>query len=622
MKKECRYGEWPSPITGELITQGRKVFGNIAIEGAEVYWDEMRPWEGGRSVLVRQGKEGKNADVTPQGYSVRTRVHEYGGLSFAVRQGVVYFVNDKDQRIYVQKGKTVVPLTQPGVQFGELVAIEQGLLAVAEAPQEGEEPENFLALIDVKTGALTKIAQGADFYASPALSPDGKKLAWITWNHPAMPWDETTLWCADFTEGRLTNPQKITEGKAESIFQPQWSPKGALHFVSDRSGWWNLYRKEGEKILPLCPKEAEFGLPLWVLGRSTYAFWGEQILCTYFEKGIWELVRLDPASGKLEKISSKGTYYTQIRTGEDFAVYQKGSPIEPIALVRLDFKTGKEEIISENEKLSLDPAYFSSAQPLSFPSKNGRIAHAFYYPPAHKEYQGVSGTLPPLIVKSHGGPTSNVNSFFELKIQYWTSRGFAVLDVNYGGSTGYGRAYRELLKGNWGVVDVEDCTYGANYLVERGLVDPQKLAITGGSAGGYTTLAALTFGTTFTVGASYYGVSDLEGLVKDTHKFESSYLEGLIGPYPQRKDLYEQRSPLHFAERLNCPVIFFQGREDKIVPPNQAEKMYQALKKRGISTELIIYEGEQHGFRKAETIQDSLEKEARFYLRVFNRGQT
>lgn len=614
MKKECRYGEWPSPITGELITQGRRVFGNVIVDGADIYWDEMRPWEGGRSVLVHHTKEGKNEDLTPQGFSVRTRIHEYGGLAFGVQKGAVYFVNDKDQRVYVQRAGQPEPLTQPGIHFGELVPCSEGILAIAELPKEGREPENFLALIDGKTGSHSSLVSGADFYASPAISPDGKKLAWLSWNHPQMPWDGTELWVGDFIQGKVKNPRLIAGGKAESIFQPQWSPEGVLYYVSDKSGWWNLYRETGEA---LCPKEAEFGLPLWVVGRSTYAFLDEQILCTYFEKGIWILALLDPKTGKLEKLSSDGSFYTQIRTGRGFAVYQKGSQTEPVAIVRLDLKTGKEQIIGANEKPTVDSAYFSIAQPLSFPSKGGRVAHAFYYPPAHKEYQGISGTLPPLIVKCHGGPTANVTSVFELKIQYWTSRGFAVLDLNYGGSTGYGRAYRELLKDNWGIVDVEDCEYGAQFLVKKGLVDPKKLAITGGSAGGYTTLAALTFGKTFTVGASYFGVSDLEGLLKDTHKFESRYLEGLVGPYPERKDLYEKRSPLHFSEKLNCPVIFFQGLEDKIVPPNQAEKMYQALKKRGISTALVLYEGEQHGFRKAETIKDSLDKEWHFYLHVF-----
>jgi dipeptidyl aminopeptidase/acylaminoacyl peptidase len=590
---DCPYGEWPSPITTELVTHGVKKFGNIVIDGDKVYWEEQRPSEGGKTFIVNQA-----GDVTSKEFSVRTRVHEYGGGAFTVHGGIVYFVNDKDQRIYVGNK----PLTAEGVRFADLLFTEQGLVAVGE---KGE--ENFLALINLTSGAYQVLSSGSDFYASPKISPDGKKLAWISWNHPNMPWDGTELWVADLHADGLKNLRSVAGGKTESIFQPEWSPEGVLHYVSDRSGWWNLY-KDQENLHPL---DAEFGMPQWTFGMSTYGFVGNQILCTYQKQGRWHLAY------NFKELSLPGSFYTQIRTGKDFAAFILGSPTEARSVVRLNLKTLALETLARNEKPPVDPGYFSIAQPISFPSKKGRTAYGLYYPPKNKDCRAPKGELPPLIVKAHGGPTACANAVFDLSIQYWTSRGFAVLDVNYGGSTGYGRAYRELLKGNWGVVDIEDCEHGAKYLVEKGLVDPKKLAISGGSAGGYTTLCALTFGKTFTVGASYYGICDLIALAEETHKFEKHDHENLIASYPEHKDLYISRSPLYFPEKLNCPVIFFQGLEDKIVLPNQSEMMYEALKKRGILTELITYPGEQHGFRKAENIRDSLERELAFYLLVF-----
>ena len=597
---EKPYGTWESPISAELVTKGAKRFGSIHIDEDQIYWDEMRPSEQGRSVIVSE-----KGTLTPPGYSVRTRVYEYGGKAFTVRKGTLYFVNDRDQRIYIQKGDLVTPLTDPGVRFGDLQWSALGLIAIGEKGQE-----NFIALIDFNTGNYKTLASGHDFYNGLALSSDEKKLAWISWDLPDMPWDGNELWVADLEKGSLKNERKLAGGPQESIFQPQWSPKGILYYVSDKSGWWNLYSQEGKNLLP---KEAEFGLPQWILGMSTYGFVGEQILCTYFESGQWKLTLLNPQ----KSLDLPATLFRQIRTGNTCAAFLQGSPLESTAVVRLDLKTRRETLLAANEKPAIDSAYFSRAEPISYPSKGGRIAHAFYYPPTNKDYVGPKGTLPPLIVEIHGGPTAQVTGDFSLHTQYWTSRGFAVLDVNYGGSTGYGRVYREQLNGMWGIVDVEDCEYGAKYLVEKGLVDPKKLAITGGSAGGYTTLAALTFGKTFTVGASYYGVSDLAALAKETHKFESRYLDNLVGPYPERSDLYTARSPITFPEKITSPVIFFQGDEDKIVPLDQAEMMYEALKKRGIETKLIVYKGEQHGFRKAENIQNSLEEELAFYLKSF-----
>lgn len=586
------YGTWHSPITSEWLTLSQKKFGTIILEDKTVYWDEMRPSENGRSVIMQCTPQGEQKEMTPSHLSARSRVHEYGGAPFAVHRGKVYFVNDKDQRIYLE----TTPLTDPGIRFADLHIQFPYLIAVAEKGHD-----NFLACLHLPTKTLTTLATGHDFYASPAFNPAGDKLSFLTWDHPQMPWDGTELWLADFKEGTLSNLKKIAGGQNESIFQPSWSPEGLLYFISDKTSWWNLYRWDGHETYSLFPQSAECGLPQWTFGMSTYAF-GKSPLITSFQNGVWSFEKLP------------WTFYTQIRASADFAVFIAGSPTQDKSIVKLDLSTKKTTFLAHNSHPHLDPGYLSTPQFLTFPSKNGRTSHGYYYPPVNKDYQAPTGTLPPLVVMTHGGPTAATSSTFDLKIQYWTSRGIAVLDVDYGGSTGYGRAYRDALKGKWGVVDVEDCEAAAAYLIQQKKVDPKKIAIRGGSAGGYTTLAALTFGSTFTVGASYYGIGDLTALAEETHKFESRYLDSLIGPYPAAKALYEERSPLSHPDQLHCPVIFFQGTEDLVVPPNQAEKMYEALKKRGIPTELVLYEGEQHGFRKAHNVRDALEKELAFFI--------
>jgi dipeptidyl aminopeptidase/acylaminoacyl peptidase len=465
----------------------------------------------------------------------------------------------------------------------------------------------------------TVLVSGNDFYASPRLSPDGTRLAWLTWNHPNMPWDGTELWVAEIAQdGSLTNAQKIAGGPAESIFQPEWSPDSALYFVSDRTGWWNLYRWRDGHVEALTDLEAEFGQPQWVFGMSTYAFVSErEVVCAYTQRGIWHLALLDTKTKKLQRLETPYTELSYVRATSDSVVFRGGSPTEMLSIVRLDLKTQRYEVLRRSSDLALDAGYISPAQPIEFPTEGGRTAHAFFYPPKNKDFQAPPGEKPPLLVLSHGGPTSATTSTLRLEIQFWTSRGFAVVDVNYGGSTGYGRAYRERLKGQWGVVDVDDCVNAAKYLAQQGLVDGERVAIRGGSAGGYTTLCALTFRKFFKAGASYFGVSDLEALDRDTHKFESRYNRSLIGPYPEKRDLYRARSPIHFAEQISCPVIFFQGLEDRVVPPSQSELMVEALRKNKIPVAYIAFEGEQHGFRKAENIKRSLEAELYFYSKVF-----
>jgi dipeptidyl aminopeptidase/acylaminoacyl peptidase len=614
MKIEKEYGMWPSPIGAKLIAQGTKRFGTIEIDNQEIYWEEMRPLEGGRTVIVSE-----QGDCLPAGYSACSTVHEYGGKSFTVHKGVVYFVNDKDQRIYTCDKDVITPLTEQGARFADLLYTKQGLIGIREVHvSDPAKVDNALVLIDLDTGADRILASGQDFYSSPSLNPNGSKLCWLSWNLPNMPWDGTQLWVADFIDGKIVHPCLVAGGIAESIFQPQWGPGGFLYFISDRSGWWNLYRLHGQTAESLCPLNAEFGLPQWQFGMSTYGFLdAETILCTYFQNGISSLALLDVHSKKLSPLDLNGMHFAQVRCSKGMAAFFKGSSSAPTALIKWDAATQEETVLTSNKKPDLDDAYFSIAKPISYPSANGRTAFGFYYAPSNKEYCGSPSDLPPLIVKIHGGPTAHATGTFNLGIQFWTSRGFAVLDVNYGGSTGYGRAYRDLLKGNWGVVDVQDCEYGARYLIDKGYVDPQKIAITGGSAGGYTTLAALTFGSQFTVGASYYGVSDPVLLAKETHKFESKYLDQLIGPYPERSDLYEERSPLAQVSLLKRPVIFFQGLQDKVVPPDQAEVLYLALKDRDIDTKLVLYPEEKHGFKKAENIIDSLNQELAFYLHIF-----
>jgi dipeptidyl aminopeptidase/acylaminoacyl peptidase len=435
-----------------------------------------------------------------------------------------------------------------------------------------------------------------------------------------MPWDGTELWTAKVQDdGTLATPEKIAGSREEAIFQPEWSPDGTLIFVSDRTGWWNFYRwnPSTQTVEALCEKSAEFGLPLWVFGMSTYGFANDKIICTYTENGISKFASLDLNSLELSHIECPYTSIAGIQVCSDHAVFVGGSSTEPTAIVKYDLNTKQFEVLRRASELRIDSGYLSIPEATEFPTENNLTAHALYYAPKNKDFQAPEGELPPMLVKSHGGPTASTSASFNLGIQYWTSRGFAVLDVNYGGSTGYGRAYRERLKGTWGIVDVDDCANGAKYLAEQGKVDSDRLVIAGGSAGGYTTLCALTFQNTFKAGASYYGVSDLKALAEDTHKFESRYLDGLIGAYPERADLYRDRSPISSVDRLSCPVIFFQGDEDKIVPPNQAEMMVNALKAKGLPVAYVLFEGEQHGFRKAENIKRALDGEFYFYSQVF-----
>ncbi|HEY7180776.1 MAG TPA: S9 family peptidase [Blastocatellia bacterium] len=620
-----RYGSWKSPITSDLIVSGAIGLAQIAIEGEDLYWIETRPRERGRYVVVKLTPDGKTADLTPVPFNARTRVHEYGGGGFTVSDGVVYFSNFADQRLYRFDGagspRAITPEAEMRYADGRVDRKRNRMICVREDHSAtGREAASAIVGIPLSgAGEQAMLAGGADFYSSPRLNPEGSRLAWLQWNHPNMPWDATELWVADIKEdGYITDPVRVAGGGAESIFQPEWSPAGELHFVSDRTGWWNLYRWREGAIEALCPMEAEFGLPQWVFGMSSYAFESaNRVVCAYTEQGFSKLAILDTAAGELEKIETPFTRIDGVCATPGRAVFIGATPVETAGVIRFDFDDRRFETLRRSSELKIDPGYISVPQAVEFPTENGLTAHGFFYPPRNRDFIAPENERPPLLVMSHGGPTAATSPTLRLSVQYWTSRGVAVLDVNYGGSTGYGREYRERLSGRWGIVDVDDCVNGAKYLAGRGLVDGGRLAITGGSAGGYTTLCALTFRDAFKAGASHYGVSDLEALEVDTHKFESRYTHKLVAPYPERADLYRERSPINHTDLLSAPVIFFQGLEDKIVPPNQSEMMVNALRAKGLPVAYITFEGEQHGFRQAANIKRALDAELYFYSRVF-----
>jgi dipeptidyl aminopeptidase/acylaminoacyl peptidase len=630
--KTVPYGSWRSPITPALAASGAVGLEQIWLSGEDVYWLEGRPLEGGRRVIVRRRADGAVEDVTPPDIGVQTRVHEYGGGDYLVDGETVTFSNRDDQRLYRQDpGQAPYPITpEPAIPAGlryadgRVTPDGRWLICVRERHQEqGEAINELVALPPDGSEAPRAIASGHDFYASPRISPDGRTLAWLTWDHPQMPWDGTELWAAPLLEdGSLGEARLVAGSVGESIFQPEWSPDGVLYFASDRTGWWNLYAERDGDLVPIMPMEAEFAGAQWVFNLSAMAFLADgQIAAIYHQDGFGHLALIDPAVGQMEALEVGFTSFSPLslraNAGGDRLYFIGGTSADAPAVVELALDTGHIQLLRKGMELEIDPGYLSIPHAITFPTEGDLDAYAFFYPPANQDYAPPVDERPPLIVISHGGPTGATRVYLSLGIQYWTSRGFAVVDVNYGGSTGYGRAYRERLDGAWGIVDTADCVNAAKYLAEQGLVDGERLLIRGGSAGGYTTLCALTFYDIFSAGASYYGVGDLETLARDTHKFESRYLDSMVGPYPEAQAIYHARSPIHFTDRLSCPVILFQGLDDKVVPPSQAEMMVDALRAKGLPFAYIAFEGEAHGFRKAENIQRALEAELYFYARVF-----
>jgi dipeptidyl aminopeptidase/acylaminoacyl peptidase len=628
--KTAPYGSWKSPITADLIVQATIGLSQPRRAGSDIYWIEMRPSEGGRQVIVKRSVDGDTVDINPPELNARTRVHEYGGGDYVVNGNDVYFSNFSDQQVYRHRTdwgrRSIERITREcdddRLRYADMVvdSARDRLIAVREDHRGAQrEPENTITAVSLNDGSETVLVSGNDFYSSPRVNHEGSQLAWLTWNHPNMPWDGCELWTADIrADGSLVNHKLIAGGARESIFQPEWSHYGVLHFVSDRSGWWNIYRVVDGSSECLCEMEAEFGVPQWVFGLSTYGFdTPDGIVCAFAEKGLWKLGYIDAENKTFKRIPTPFTEISFVQASFDGVVFRAGSPDEAFAIVEIDLTYDRTEILRRAANVEIDRRHFSAPEPIEFPTENGLTAHGFYYAPKNRNRTAPPNEKPPLLVKSHGGPTSATIAVLMLTIQYWTSRGIAVLDVNYGGSTGYGRAYRERLQGTWGIVDVDDCVNGARFLAERGDVDAARTVIDGGSAGGYTTLCALTFRDYFKAGASHYGVSDLEALEVDTHKFESRYSRSLIGPYPERRDLYYDRSPIHFTDGLSCPVIFFQGLEDKVVPPDQAEMMVDALRQKGLPVAYVAFEGEQHGFRRAENIKRALDGELYFYSQVF-----
>ncbi|HYR89757.1 MAG TPA: S9 family peptidase [Terriglobia bacterium] len=623
------YGSWASPITSSLLTSSTIGLSEVYFSNGVVYWLEGRPEESGRVVLVQCAVNGKPVDVLPPAFNVRTRAHEYGGGAYTVHNGTIFFSNFKDQRLYRKEPDSdptaITPESpRPGslrYADGRVTPDGRTLICVRERHEEGREAINEIVAVPADgSGEVRIILSGYDFYSFPRISPDGRRLAWTCWQHPQMPWDGTELWVGDLgRDASVSSPRHVAGGPTESIFQPEWAPDGTLYFASDRTDWWNVYAEKSGQIVPIFQIDGDVGLPQWLFGYSRYTFLSEgRIACIYSQKGLDYLAVVDAVANTLTTLDIPYKTIGSFDSDKaDTLFLTAASPTEAPANVSLDVRNDTLHVLRRSLTVEIAPEYFSEPEPIEFPTSNRRTSFALFYAPKSKDFSGPPGERPPLLVISHGGPTSATTSALKLSTQYWTSRGFAVVDVNYGGSSGYGRAYRERLKGQWGIVDVEDCINAARYLEKRGDVDGKRMAIRGGSAGGYITLCALVFHDVFAAGASHFGVADLEALAKDTHKFESRYSDGLIGPYPEAAELYRQRSPVHFADRLSCPVILLQGLEDKVVPPSQAEHMISALRARRVPFAYVAFPTEGHGFREAANIRRSFEAELYFYARIF-----
>ena len=656
-RQTAAYGSWHSALDAQRVAAGVRPVFAPRIAGDRIVWLEGLPAEGGR-VVARRWDAGRLQTLTPAGFNLRSRVHEYGGGACIAVGQQLFFTHFADQRVYTQQGDAPAqPLaagderTQRHADF-EFDPQRRRLLAVREDHGTGAaEPRNSLVSLPADPAdasdassqtssaasaaaaasaasagnAPWTLAEGMDFYAAPRLSPSGRQLAWLAWNHPQMPWQGCELWLATVdAAGRTQDARRVAGSTSEALVQPQWSPQGELFVASDRSGWWNLYRVDTEQtdsLQPVCPMQAEFARPMWVLGQSLYGFTAaDEITAAIIEHGVGRLVRIRLRPGAAADVSplpSPCTDITELRAGPGFVVVQAASAAVAEQIVRIDLATGTHQVLASSLADPPPPVSVSAPQPLSYASAGGRTAHAFFHPPCNPGFAAPAGELPPLIVTSHGGPTSMSGGSLRLSLQFWTSRGFAVLDVNYGGSSGFGRPYRQLLDGEWGVVDVEDCVAGAQFVATQGWVDEQRMAIRGSSASGFTTLCALAFHDVFAAGASHYGVSDLAALDADTHKFESRYTASLVAPPATREAIYAMRSPLRHAARIRAPMVFFQGLDDHVVPPSQSLVMVEALRAQGVPVQYHAYPGEGHGFRQQATIAACLQAELAFYGQVF-----
>jgi dipeptidyl aminopeptidase/acylaminoacyl peptidase len=627
------YGSWASPVSPRMLATSSVSLSEPWIDEGAVYWHEARPAEGGRGVVVRGAPWSSPVDVTPEGFNVRSRVHEYGGGAWTVRHGVVVFSHDDDRRLYRQDpGEAPIAITPDtdGLHRyadGRISADGERWFGVRERHASSgrvADVANELVVLPLDGSSEPRtIAAGRDLYSTPRIAPDGRRLSWLSWNLPWMPWDGCELWIADLApDGALSEERRVAgrDGE-ESIWQPSWSPSGDLVFASDRSGWWNLERFAGDERVALHPAQAEFGYPQWVMNETSFAFLDDgRIACWYGDRGVQHLALLDTETGELMDLDlpySSFEHGPGVAAAGDAIAFVAGAPDIPSEVVWLDFGSRSVEVLREGVDMPIDASFVSLPRQVEFPTDGGVTSFAHFYAPNNPNAAAPEGERPPLIVMSHGGPTSEAMPTLNLAIQFWTTRGFAVADVNYGGSTGFGRAYRQRLNGSWGVVDTADCINAARHLADAAEVDGERLVIRGGSAGGYTTLCALTFHDDFAAGASWYGISDLEPFATgDTHKFESRYEHTLIGPWPESVELYRARSPIHSVDLLSTPMLLLQGAEDEVVPPSQAEVMVEALRAKGLPHAYLLFEGEQHGFRKAETIERAYEAELSFYGQV------
>jgi dipeptidyl aminopeptidase/acylaminoacyl peptidase len=624
------YGSWPSPITTDLVaSEGGVSFGYLDIDEHGVYWTESRPQESGRSALVFRPHGGEPVDVVPPDFNVRTRVHEYGGGAWFRHGSVMFCSSFDDSRLYriEAPGSDPQPITPEPPEphafryaDGRVFADGRLIVCVRETHGEGE-PQNELVVLPTDGSAEPQvIASGRDFYAAPRPSPDGTALAWLAWDHPHMPFEGTDLCVGALAgDGAMSNGRRVAGSEQESIFQPEWGPDGFLYFVSDRTGWSNLYVERDGEVHALTSEQAELGYPQWVFDLSRYAFLGDgRIACIFTRSAVDGLEILDLESGKLTSLDLPFSSYSSpaLRSHGTRVVFPAASPTQPSAVIELDTESGERQVLRQSTEMELDERYIAVAQAVEFRGTGRQTSHGFYYAPTNPDYEGPEGELPPLVVLVHGGPTAHVTTALDLEIQLFTSRGIAVIDLNYGGSTGYGREYRDRLRGTWGVVDVEDSAAAVRYLAERGDVDPARVQITGGSAGGYTTLMALAVRDEFASGASYFGVADLVTFHAETHKFESHYDDYLVGPWPEAMELYRERSPVTHADSISDPLLLLQGLDDKVVPPSQSEVIVEALKRRGIPYAYIAFAGEGHGFRKAENIKRAADAHLSFLGQV------
>jgi len=627
------YGTWPAQIGSDTVSRiSAAGFGGVDVRSGRVRWTESRPTERGRVVVVEQAN-GRVVDVTPPGFNVRTQVHEYGGGAVWYQGETVFFSDYSTGRLYRQDGLgadpvaiTPEPSRASALRYADGCVAPDGatVVCVRERHENREVHNELVACPADGSGKPRIVAEGHDFFASPRFDPSGRRLAWLAWDHPCMPWDGTELWLAEVgADTALSGAQLVAGGPEESVIDVQWSPEGSLHFCSDRNGWWNLYRLEADGTqAPLTALEGgELGYPSWVFNIRRYAFLGDgRVACVVTRAAVDSLELLDPDTGRLESAGLGWTAYgpTAFAAGDGKLVFGASAPTEAETVVAWDPATGREERLRRSLDIELDPAAVSLPRAIEFPTGDGGVAHAFFYPPASAGYEGPEDESPPLRVVCHGGPTSHSPPSLSLKIQFFTQRGIGVVDVNYRGSSGFGRAYRRLLDGRWGETDWRDCVAAARFLAAEGEADPERTWVEGGSAGGYVVLCALVFApTAFAAGVSHYGVAEIETFAGDTHKFESHYLDTIVGPYPESADRYRERSPVRFADRVERPLLLFQGLDDKVVPPSQAETMVEALDRKRIPYAYIAYEGEGHGFRREENIRRTIESTLGFVARVF-----